>query len=113
MIEAVARSHVDRPVVLVAPRPEPSETHRLEALAARAGVRLDVRIGVDDVALRDLYRDALATVYVARREPLGLVALEAQAAGSPVIVADEGGLPETVADGRSGFVVPRDADAVV
>lgn len=39
-------------------------------------------------------------------ELLGLVALEAMAAGKPVVVTRAGSLPELVADGETGFVVP-------
>lgn len=46
-------------------------------------------------------------------EAMGLASLEAQLAGMPVVVTDSGGLPETVLDGQSGFVVPeRDARAL-
>jgi phosphatidyl-myo-inositol dimannoside synthase len=42
-------------------------------------------------------------------EALGIVFLEAQAAGSPVLVGDSGGAPETVRHGETGYVVdPRD-----
>ena len=37
-------------------------------------------------------------------EPLGLVSLEAQATGTPVVTFNVGGLPETVIDGETGFV---------
>ncbi len=37
-----------------------------------------------------------------------LVALEARAAGRPLLVADLGGLPELVAPGRDGWIVPPD-----
>jgi glycosyltransferase involved in cell wall biosynthesis len=40
-------------------------------------------------------------------EPLGLVAIEAQAAGIPVVVTDAGGLVEIVQDQVNGLVVPR------
>ena len=38
-------------------------------------------------------------------EGLGLVFLEAQACGVPVVVGDSGGAPETVRDGETGLVV--------
>lgn len=38
-------------------------------------------------------------------EALGIVFLEAQACGSPVLVGDSGGAPETVVHGRTGYVV--------
>ena len=39
-------------------------------------------------------------------EGLGLAAVEAAACGLPVVVGRSGGAPETVLDGRTGFVVP-------
>lgn len=46
-------------------------------------------------------------------EGLGLVFLEAQACGRPVVVGDSGGAPETVVDGETGLVVDgRDDDEV-
>ena len=46
-------------------------------------------------------------------EGLGLAALEAAACGLPVVVGRSGGAPETVRDGRTGFVVdPHDHAAL-
>jgi glycosyltransferase involved in cell wall biosynthesis len=46
-------------------------------------------------------------------EPLGLSALEAMAAGTPVIASAVGGLAESVIDGETGLLVPpRDATAL-
>lgn len=39
-------------------------------------------------------------------EPFGLVALEAAAAGKPIVASDIGGLRDIVADGETGFLVP-------
>jgi phosphatidyl-myo-inositol dimannoside synthase len=46
-------------------------------------------------------------------EALGIVYLEAAAAGLPVVVGRSGGAPETVVDGRTGYVVdPRRPDTI-
>lgn len=46
-------------------------------------------------------------------EPLGLVAVEAQAAGVPVIASKTGGLPEVVSHEKTGLLVPsRDPAAL-
>ena len=39
-------------------------------------------------------------------EPFGLVALEAAAAGRPIVASDIGGLRDIVVDGETGFLVP-------
>jgi glycosyltransferase involved in cell wall biosynthesis len=113
-ISIAAASQTSRawPVVVVAPRPDANETQRLQAMARDAGVQLHVRVGLSDRELAETYAAAQATLYMAEREPFGLASLEAQAAGSPVIVSAEGGLPETIAHGSSGWAVPRTAAAV-
>ena len=107
-IRAAGLTAARRPLVVVAPRQEPDELARLHAIAEDSGTRLDIRIGVSDEELRELYLGAVCTLYLARDEPFGLVSLEAQACGSPVVVADEGGLPETMVAGRTGWTVDRD-----
>ncbi len=48
-----------------------------------------------------------------RVEGLGMVLLEAAASGVPTIGSRQGGIPECVIDGRTGFLVPeRDVDAL-
>ena len=63
---------------------------------------------VPDTELERYYREALAVVYVPEDEAFGLVPLEAMRHKTAVIVAGEGGMKETVADGVSGIhVEPR------
>ena len=58
-----------------------------------------------DSELAEVYRDAVVSVVPSTfPEALGLTSIEAQASGTPVIVSDSGGLPETVAPGESGLV---------
>jgi glycosyltransferase involved in cell wall biosynthesis len=111
VIRVAAALPKPRPVTIVAPRPAPSEASGLLALARDLGVQATVKVAIADAELANLYASAHATLYLAREEPLGLVALEAQAMGCPVIVAAEGGLPETIEDGVTGWSVPRDVAA--
>jgi D-inositol-3-phosphate glycosyltransferase len=83
------------------------EPARLARLAADAGVAGRVRF------LDPQPHDRLATVYRAAdlvlmpswSESFGLVALEAQACGTPVVAADVGGLRHAVGDGTTGVLV--------
>jgi D-inositol-3-phosphate glycosyltransferase len=52
------------------------------------------------------YRAADVVVVPSRSESFGLVAVEAQACGVPVVAAAVGGLAHAVSDGESGLLVP-------
>lgn len=73
---------------------------------------------VDDTTLNELIGHAVAVLYLPRDEDFGMSAVEAMAAGKPVIGVAEGGLKETVVDGETGILLDGDptpeaiADAV-
>jgi glycosyltransferase involved in cell wall biosynthesis len=107
----------NRPALLVASNfQNPPERAYLEGLARELGVELILRGSVSDAELVDLYTRARAVVYSPIREPFGLVPLEAMACATPVVTVAEGGTSESVIDGETGLLVPRDpaafADAV-
>jgi glycosyltransferase involved in cell wall biosynthesis len=61
---------------------------------------------LDRATVADLYADADVFVFPSPTETCGLVALEALASGVPVVGADAGGIPESLRDGLTGFLVP-------
>ncbi|MEO1395505.1 MAG: glycosyltransferase [Cyanobacteria bacterium J06634_5] len=54
--------------------------------------------------LGSAYASADAFIFPSRTETLGLVLLEAMAAGCPVVAANAGGIPDIVTDGVNGFM---------
>jgi glycogen synthase len=58
---------------------------------------------VDDATAQALYHYADAAVVPSTYEPFGIVALEAMAAGAPLVASDVGGLAEIVRHGQNGL----------
>ena len=77
------------------------------------GDRLDLRAASYD-EMPSLYEEADIVVYpTVAAEPYGLVPLEAMSSSRPVVASSCGGIPETVVDGVTGWLVePADAAAL-
>jgi D-inositol-3-phosphate glycosyltransferase len=80
---------------------------RLEGLAASLGISDCIRLEppCPHHELADWYRAATMVLVPSHSESFGLVALEAQACGTPVVAAAVGGLRTAVRDGFSGILV--------
>jgi D-inositol-3-phosphate glycosyltransferase len=99
-----------RLVVLVTGGPSGSglqRPHELEQLAGALDIADVVRFLPPQPRerLADVYRAADVVAVPSHNESFGLVALEAQACGTPVVAAAVGGLPVAVADRVSGLLV--------
>ena len=84
-----------------------SETSALKALAKRP-VTNDKRLTIEfmgevsDKELIKLYQNCRAVIFPAEQEDFGIVPVEAQACGKPVIALAQGGVLESVIDEKTG-----------
>jgi N-acetyl-alpha-D-glucosaminyl L-malate synthase BshA len=105
VIEVFARikREVDARLVLVGDGPE-----RPRALkrAADLGLRDDVLFLGRHGSVEEILSCADLFLLPSESESFGLAALEAMACGAPVVASQAGGLPEVVADGVTGYLLP-------
>jgi N-acetyl-alpha-D-glucosaminyl L-malate synthase BshA len=97
------RKVIPAKLLLVGDGPERS---RIEKMAMDQGVDDDmicigkIKNPVEPLLISDLF------LLPSETESFGLAALEALAAGVPVVASDSGGIPEVVDHGKSGFLAP-------
>jgi glycosyltransferase involved in cell wall biosynthesis len=95
-----ACEELGRPLVVVGDGPE------MANLAKLGSANTEFRGKVSDDELRELYRNSRAVLFPSY-EDYGLVPLEAQASGKPVLAFGAGGVLETVIDGVTGVFFPE------
>lgn len=103
-------SEIRPSLVIVADREYPGYSSKLLSLAQSLSVKVVISKGITDEVLRDLYRKAHAVLCCQRREPYGLVPLEAMACGTPVIARDEGGFSDNIIHNRTGYLYSGKAE---
>jgi glycosyltransferase involved in cell wall biosynthesis len=97
-IEACNR--LGKSLVIVGDGPEKKQ------LETKAGETIRFAGRVSDQELLNLYQNSIALIFPGE-EDFGIVPLEAQACGKPVIAYGKGGIMETVQDGITGIFFPQ------
>jgi len=99
MIEIAAAARM--PLVIAGAGPEEAALRRA---AAKVDVPVTFEVRPDDERLRQLYWGARALLFPTH-EDFGIIPVEAQSCGTPVLGFARGGLLETVVDGETGFLI--------
>ena len=113
LIRAIPDLPPETQVVLCAGAPDTPELAReVEAAVARARAGRTGVVWIPEMVDRptavELYSHAAVFCCPSVYEPFGLINLEAMACEAPVVAAAVGGIPEVVADGETGLLVPLD-----
>jgi glycosyltransferase involved in cell wall biosynthesis len=103
-VAITACQQVGLPLTIVGHGPEEAR------LRAVAGTQVEFTGPLSDAAVRDLYRRS-AMVLLPGEEDFGIVPVEAQACGTPVVALGRGGALETVVDGETGVLTADGVDA--
>jgi glycosyltransferase involved in cell wall biosynthesis len=87
----------------------------LAALISSLGLEgtVDLRGSVAEAEVRAAFAEADVFVLASDFEPLGVVFMEAMAAGVPVIGTRNGGVSEIVQDGRTGLLIDPSDEAAI
>lgn len=91
------------PLVIAGSGPQ---ERQLRALAGSLQHRVEFVISPDDATLRHLYRSCRALIFPPE-EDFGMVPVEAQACGTPVVALGKGGTLDTVVHGSTGVLIEK------
>jgi glycosyltransferase involved in cell wall biosynthesis len=111
LIDALARLHArGRPLTLTLGG-DGEETEQLKAQVKTLGLTSSVRF-IGHVKAREGFAKGRLLVIPSRGDSMPYVAIEAGAAGVPMIAADVGGIPEIFGPHRDALFAPNNADAL-
>ncbi len=102
---ATAHQHVPDALLLLAG--DGPDRAKLEALAEELGLSESVRFLGNVREIPSLLAAADVMLMTSVSEAHSVSLLEGMATGLPVVATDVGGIPETVADGETGLLAPR------
>lgn len=93
MLQAFARANIDKEIIFaLSGDPDPLLTREAERLGVAKRIKF---LGfIHEETLPQLYKGALATLYVSLMEGFGLPLLESMASGTPVLTSNVSSLPE-------------------
>jgi N-acetyl-alpha-D-glucosaminyl L-malate synthase BshA len=80
------------------------ERHMAEDLCRELGIIEETRFLGKQQDMEDIYAIADLFLLPSEHESFGLAALEAMAAGTPVVATNAGGIPEIVTHGKNGYL---------
>lgn len=80
------------------------ERHMAEDLCRELGIIEETRFLGKQQDMEDIYAIADLFLLPSEYESFGLAALEAMAAGTPVVATNAGGIPEIITHGKNGYL---------
>lgn len=104
LLEAYQKAEIDKPLKIAGK----GEREKYEKMAEELGIQDKVEFEgfVPEKELPELYSNAIATVMPSKwRESAGIVLLESQACGTPVIASGRGGMREYLRNNKTGIVL--------
>lgn len=106
LLEALDLLGASRPQALIVGRGPEARALRRRLARLGPGPPVELRPWMEQQALRRLLQEASMAVVPSRAEAFGLSVVSAMAVGAPVVASAVGGIPEIVAHGRTGLLVP-------
>ena len=89
------------------------EEEYLEKLRKSCKKNIEILTGKNESEVLEYYSKCICTIYIPILEDFGLVPVESMAAGKPCIGSNEGGLKETIVDGKTGLLIDVNVENLI